>query len=147
MWNGNPMHYKSPCAPIMPHAQSLHVQLPDGTISRKIKQNLHLIINMTIGLQQLARHIHYSEEQMNIIDWANYHITSKSFTSTALSRAHPCKSFNNQWYTDAQAHKYNNNLSPTCRCCQSSKSETIAHIISCPSVEASAINGTTGWRC
>ena len=70
---------------------------------------------------------------MNIIDWANYHIASKSFTPTALSRAHACKNFNNQWYTDAQAHKYNNDLGPTCRCCQSNKSETIAFIIGCPS--------------
>ena len=128
------MHYQSsPCAPIMPHAQSLQVQLPDGTISGKIKQNLPPIINTNISLQQLARYIHYSEEQMNIINWANYHITSKSFTSTTLSRAHACKSFNNQWYTYAQAHKYNTDLSPICRCCQSSKSETVAHIISCPS--------------
>ena len=134
MWNGNPMHCQiNLCSPIMPHAQSLQVQLPDGTISGKIKQNLSPIINTTIGLQQLARYIHYSEEQMNIIDWANYHNASKSFTYTALSRAHACKSFNNQWYTDAQAHKYNNDLSPTYRCCQSNTSETIAHIIGCPS--------------
>ena len=69
----------------------------------------------------------------NIIDWANYHIASKSFTSTALSRARACISFNNQWYTDAQAHKFNKDLSLTCRCCQSNKSETIAHVIGCPS--------------
>ena len=131
VWNSNPMHYQSnPCALIMPHAQSLQVQLPDGTTSGKIKQNLPPIIS-TNGLQKLARYIHYFEEQMNIIDWANYHIASKSFTSTALSRAHTCKSFNNQWYTDAQAHKFNNDLSPTCRCCQSNKSETTVHIIGC----------------
>ena len=70
---------------------------------------------------------------MKLIDWANYHIASKLFTSTSLSRAHACKSFKNLWYTDAQAHKFNNDLSPTCRCCQSGKSETIAHIIGCPS--------------
>ena len=134
VWNGDPMHYKSnPYAPIMPHAKSLQVQLPDGTIRGKIKQNLPPIINTKIGLQQLARYIHYSEEHIIIIDWANYHIASISFTSTALSRAHACNSFNNQWYTDAQAHKYNINLSPTCRCCQSNKRETIAHIIGCPS--------------
>ena len=128
------MQYQSnPCAPIMLHAQSLQVQLPDGTISGKIKQNLPPIINTKIGLQQLARYIHYSEEQMNNIDWPNYHIAFKSLISTPLSRAHACKSFNNQWYTDAQAHKYNNKFSPTCRCCQSIKSETIAHIIGCPS--------------
>ena len=121
------------CAPIIPHAQSLRVQLPDGTISGKIKQYLPPIINTYIGLQQFARYIYYSEEQMNIIDWAKYHITSKSLTSTALSRAHACKSFNNKWYTDAQAHKFNNGLSPTYRCCQSNKSETIEHIIGCPS--------------
>ena len=134
VFHSNPMQYQSkPCAPIMPHAQSLQVQLPDGIISGKMKQNLPPIINTKIGLQQLARYIHYSKEQMNNIDWPNYHIASKSLTSTALSRAHACKSFNNQWYTDAQAHKYNNELSPTCRCCQSIKSETIAHIIGCPS--------------
>ena len=52
----------------MLHAQSLQVQLSDGTISGKIKQNLPPIINTNIGLQQLARYIHYSKEQMTIID-------------------------------------------------------------------------------
>ena len=75
MWGGDPTQYQSnPCAPIMLHAQSLQVQLSDGTISGKIKQNLPPIINTNIGLQQLARYIHYSKEQMTIIDWANYHI-------------------------------------------------------------------------
>ena len=101
--------------------------------SDRIKQTLPPIIKTDIGLQQLARYIHYSEEQMKLIDWSNYHITSKSFTSTVLSRAHACKSCNNQWYTYAQAHKFNNDKSPTCRCCQSGKSETITHIIGCPS--------------
>ena len=105
------MHYQSnPCAPMMPHAQSLQVHLPDGTISGKINQNLPPIINTDISLPQFARYIHYSEEQMNIIDWANYRIASKSFTSTALSRAHACKSFNNLCYgfitTDPQAIDY-----------------------------------------
>ena len=70
---------------------------------------------------------------MKLVNWANYHIASKSFTLTALSRAHACKSFNNIWCTGTQAHKFNNNLSPTRRCCQSGKSETIAHISGCPS--------------
>ena len=111
-------------APMMPHAQSLQVQLPDGTISGKIKQNFTPFITTNIGLQQLARYIHYSEEQMKHIDWANYHIASKSFTSTALSRAHACKSFNNLYGIQT-----NSDLSPTCKCCQSGKSETISHII------------------
>ena len=129
MWGDNPMHCQShPCGPMI---QSLQVQLPDGTISGKIKRNLPPIINTDIGLQQLARYIHYSEEQMKFIDWANYHIASNFFTSTAFSRAHAFKSFNNQQYTDAQAHKFNNNISPTCRCCQPNKSEIIAHIIGC----------------
>ena len=96
---------------MMPHAQSLQVQLPDGTISGKLKQNLPPIINTNISLQQLAQYIYYSEEQMKFIDWANYHITSKSFTPTGLSQAHACKTFSNLWYTDTQAHKFNNNLS------------------------------------
>ena len=51
VWNSNPMNYQSnPCAPIMPHAQFLQVQLPDGTISGKIKQNLPRIINTEVGL-------------------------------------------------------------------------------------------------
>ena len=59
VWNSDQMNYQSnPCAPIMQHAQSLQVQLPDGTISGKIKQNLPPIINTKIGLQQLARYIH-----------------------------------------------------------------------------------------
>ena len=128
------MNYQSnPCAPITAHAQSLQVQLLDGTISGKIKHNLPPIINTNTSLQRLARYIHYPEEQMNIIDWANYRIASKSFTSTVLFRAHACKSFNNLWYADAQANKYKNDLSPTCRCCQSNKNETIAHIIGCQS--------------
>ena len=77
----------------------------------------------------------YSEDQMNNIDLPNYHIASKSLTSTTLSRAHACKAFNKQRYTDALAHKHkhNSNLSPTCRCCRSNRNETIAHIIGCPS--------------
>ena len=69
----------------------------------KIKQNLPPIINTDIGLQQLAQYINYSEEQMELIDWASYHVASKTFTSTALSRAHASKSFINLMYTDAQA--------------------------------------------
>ena len=70
---------------------------------------------------------------MKLIDLINYHIASKSFTSTALSQARACKSFNNLWYTDTQTLKFNNDLSLTCRCCQSCKSELIAHIFACPS--------------
>ena len=133
-WDLHPTQYQhNPYAPILPHAQSLQLQLPDGTINGKIKQHLPSIINTRVGIQQLARYIHYSEEQLNLIDWDNYQISSKAFTSTALSRAHACKAFNNQWYTDALANKYNQSLSPTCRCCQSHKSETIAHIIGCTS--------------
>ena len=51
MWGGDPMQYRSkPCAPIMPHAQSLQVQLPDGIISGKIKRNLPPIINTDIDI-------------------------------------------------------------------------------------------------
>lgn len=39
---------------------------------------------------------------MELIDWFSHHIASKPFTSTALTRAHASKSFNNLWYTDAQ---------------------------------------------
>ena len=34
------------------------------------------IINTNIDLQQLARYIHYSKEQMILINWTNYHIAS-----------------------------------------------------------------------
>ena len=81
--------------------QIIYSKYNSGTISGKIKLNLPPIINTNIGTQQLAGYIHYSKEQMKLIDWANYHIASKSFSSTALSRAHACKSFNNQWYAYA----------------------------------------------
>ena len=84
----------------MHNPSKYNYQMPDGTIIGKIEQNLPPIINTDIGLQKLAQYIHFSEEQMKLIDWSNYHITSKSFTSTALSRDHACKSFNNIWYTD-----------------------------------------------
>ena len=117
----------------MLHAQSLQVQFPDGTSTGKMKQHVPPITNTNISLKHLVRYIHYSKEQMNKIDLANYRFASKSFTCTALSRAHAYKNFNNQWYTDAQAHIFNSDLSPTCRCCQFGKNETIAHIIGCPS--------------
>ena len=96
--------------------------------SGKIKQNLPPIINTKISLQQLVRYIHYSEEQMNIINWANYHIASSH-----LHLHHYPEPM------QAKASTINGMLmskpinSTTCRCCQSNKSESIAHIIGCPS--------------
>ena len=50
-WNLDPMQYRNnPRAPILPHAQSLQVQLPDGTISGKIKQHLPSTINTKVGI-------------------------------------------------------------------------------------------------
>ena len=55
MWDGDPIHYQRiPCAPMMPHAHSLQVQLTDGTISSKIKQNLPPIISTKIVLHKIA---------------------------------------------------------------------------------------------
>lgn len=117
---------------MIPHTQSLQIQLPDGTINGKINQNLPPIINTDISLLQLARYLYYSKEQMELIDWACYHIASKTFTSTALFRAHASNSFNYLWYVDAQANKFNKDLSQIYRCCQSGKSKYL-HIIAYPS--------------
>ena len=66
------------------------------------------------------------------MDWELLQNCSVSFTSSALARFHFCKAFSNQWYTDAQAHKFNTSLDPVCRCCHLSN-ETISHVFPCPS--------------
>ena len=87
VWVGDPIHYQiNPCAPIMPHAQSLQVQLPDGTISGKIKQNFPPTINTEIGLQQLVRYVDYFEDQMEFIDWASFQTIHVNVTLMS-----PCK--------------------------------------------------------
>ena len=126
------MGSSSQFAPQLPHAASLALHLPDGSIHGNIKRILPPIITTAQGRQQLARYIHYTANQLEEIDWDLLQICSTSFTSTALARFHFCKAFNNQWYTEAQAHKFNDALDPTCRCCHSS-SESIAHVFACPS--------------
>lgn len=121
-------------APQLPHAATLALHLPDGSLHGNIKRVLPPIITAANGRQQLARYIHYTEEQLAAVDWETLQQSSKCFTTTAMARFHFCKSFNNQWYTDAQAHKYNNDLSSKCRCCNLSD-ESIAHIFACQSRE------------
>ena len=73
-----------------------------------------------------------SEYESRIRSWiVDLHFQIIHSNSTIQSPCMP--SFNNLWYTDAQAYKFNNDLSATGRFCRSGKSETIAHIIACPS--------------
>ena len=102
-------------APQLPHAASLALHLTDGSLHGNIKRVLPPIITATNGHQQLARYIHYNDQQLAAVDWEILQQSSKSFTTTALARFYFCKSFNSQWYTDAQAHTFNPSLSPTCR--------------------------------
>ena len=97
----NAMGSSSQFAPQLPHAASLALHLPDGSIHGNIKRILPPIITTAQGRQQLARYIHYTAEQLDEIDWDLLQICSTSFTSTALARFHFCKAFNNQWYTEA----------------------------------------------
>jgi len=95
-------------APQLPNASSLMLHLPDGSLHGNIKRILPPIITSTNGCRQLACYIHYDNEQVEEVDWDLLQLCSTSFTSSALARFHFCKSFNNHWYMNAQANKYNN---------------------------------------
>jgi len=126
------MGSSSQIAPQLPNVSSLMLHLPDGSLHGNIKRTLPPIITAANGRRQLARYIRYDNEQLEEVDWDLLQICSNSFTSSALARFRFCKSFNIQWFTDAQANKFNNSLDPTCRFCYASR-ETIAHVFSCPS--------------
>ena len=117
-------------APKLPHASSLSLHLQDGSLHGNIKRALPPIITAYDGRKQLAKYIHYTEAQLEEVDWELLQLCSQNFTSTALARFHFCKAFNNQWYTEALAKKQSNSLDATCRCCTSSP-ETIAHVFAC----------------
>mmetsp|Transcript_2061 Transcript_2061/g.3285 ORF Transcript_2061/g.3285 Transcript_2061/m.3285 type:complete len:86 (-) Transcript_2061:176-433(-) len=56
-------------APKLPHAASLTLHLPDGSLHGSIKRVLSPIITAANGRQQLAHYIHYDNDQVKEVDW------------------------------------------------------------------------------
>mmetsp|Transcript_18445 Transcript_18445/g.28721 ORF Transcript_18445/g.28721 Transcript_18445/m.28721 type:complete len:107 (+) Transcript_18445:2141-2461(+) len=84
------MGYSSQFAPQLPHASSLMLHLPDSSLHGNIKRVLPQIITATNGCHQLARYIHYGNEQVEEVDWDLLQLCSTSFTPSALARFHFC---------------------------------------------------------
>ena len=74
-----------------------------------------------------------SKAQMSYIDYQAKNTGSKKFRSSPYARVHWAKHQGRQWYTEEKANKFDNTISPTCRCCDEGKIETIRHVIQCKS--------------
>ena len=49
------------------------------------------------------------------------------------AQVHWAKHQRRQWFMEERANKFDNTISPTCRCCDKGKIETIRHVIQCKS--------------
>ena len=73
--------------------------------------------------------IKYTSAQMSKIDYQAMNSGSRKFRSSPYARVHWAKHQGNQWYTEEKANKLDDTISPTCRCCDKGKIETIWHAI------------------
>ena len=58
---------------------------------------------------------------------------ARKFGKSSIARAHFSKKYTQQWYTEARAHRFNDSIPATCRCCDRGDDKTILHILRCPS--------------
>ena len=70
---------------------------------------------------------------MSLIDYQAMNAESKKFRSSPYARAHWAKHHGHHWLTEERANKFDDTISPTCRCCDKGKIETIWHVIQCKS--------------
>ena len=55
------------------------------------------------------------------------------YATAKYLRAHFSKQYTQQWYTEKRAHKLDDRIPATCRCCNNGEDETILHILRCSS--------------
>ena len=68
-------------------------------------------------------------DQMSNIDYQAMNSGLKKFRSSPYARVHWAKHQGNQWYTEEKANKFDNTISPKCRCCDEGKKEIIRHVM------------------
>ena len=72
-------------------------------------------------------------DQMELIDEEITASNARKFGKSSITRAHFSKQYTQQWYIDARAHRLDDRISATSRCCDSGEDETILHILRCSS--------------
>ena len=77
--------------------------------------------------------VKYTSALMSFIDYQAMNTGSKKFRSSPYARVHWAKYQGQQWYTEEKANKVDSTISPTRRCCDEGKIETIRHVIQCKS--------------
>ena len=75
----------------------------------------------------------YTPEQTKLIDYQAMNEGAKKLRRTPYDRVHCAKHQGNQWFMEEKAIKFENTISPTCRCYDDGKMETIRHVILCKS--------------
>ena len=72
-------------------------------------------------------------EQMVLINEEITASNARKFGTSSIARAHFSKQYTQQWYTEARAHRFNDSIPATCRCCDGGDDEKILHILRYPS--------------
>ena len=75
----------------------------------------------------------YTPAHMSLIDYQALNAGSKTFRSSPYAQVHWAKHQGHQWFMEKRANKFDNTISPTYRCCDERKIETIRHVIQCKS--------------
>ena len=85
------------------------------------------------GKPKLQEMLKMTTEQMVLINEEITGSNARKFGTSSITRAHFSKQYSQQWYTEARAHRLNDSIPATCRCCYGGDDETILHILRCPS--------------
>ena len=114
------------CSPL----QVLH---KEKSISGIVACRLPRRITINKGKEAMMNVIKDTSAQMSLIDYQIMNTGSKKFRSSPYAWVLWEKHQGNQWYTEEKACKFDDTISPKCRCCDEGKTETIRHVIQCKS--------------
>ena len=114
----------SPNRPHYCHSTKIQTILPDRSISG----------NYTRGNNNTPRGmLNMVTERMELIDKEIMAINARKFGKSSIARTHFSKHYTHHWYTEERAHKFDDKIPATCRCCKWSEDETILHNLRCSS--------------
>ena len=118
-------------APHYKHSTPFQVSLPDGSSGGQLSSTVPTAIAIHKGQRTMQQHLHLSDIRWGLIDGDITKSVSAHFGTGLGQRAHCCKQYAHQWFTEVKAHKHNTQISAKCRCCDRDEDETILHIFQC----------------
>ena len=114
------------------HSTVIQTTIPDGSVSGNLAQTIPEAMTTLRGKPKLQDTLRMTTEQMVLIDEEITASNERKFGMSSIARAHFSKQYTQQWYTEAQAHRFDDNIPATCRCCDRGDDETILHILRYP---------------